>query len=130
MASFSPSEVPFGMPLRSVMVQASLPRATLAVISPSSVKLAYEERISRPLSVNLETIVSFAMDMPSRVLNWRQHCSGAIVASMLVREVNHQAAEGADSFCLWRSWRPGGSNRPDRRGALSTQQQREPGHHH
>src|SRR4051812_8415114 len=60
-ASFSPSDVPFGMPLRSVMVHASLPRTTLAVISPSKVKLAYDERISRPLSLKLETIVSFAM---------------------------------------------------------------------
>src|SRR5450432_805394 len=52
------------MPLRSVMVHDSLPRTTLAVISPSNVKLAYDERISRPLSLKLETIVSFAMRIP------------------------------------------------------------------
>ncbi len=52
------------MPLRSVIVHASLPRVTLAVISPSKVKLAYEERISRPLSSKLDTVVSFAMRIP------------------------------------------------------------------
>src|SRR5450432_3072393 len=52
------------MPLRSVIVHASLPRVTLAVISPSKVKLAYEERISRPLSLKFETVVSFAMRIP------------------------------------------------------------------
>src|SRR4051812_39831200 len=52
------------MPLRSVIVHDSLPRSTSAVISPSKVKLAYEERISRPLSLKLDTVVSFAMRIP------------------------------------------------------------------
>src|ERR1700691_1760614 len=49
------------MPLRSLIVHDSWPRSTLALISPSSVKLAYEERISRPLSVKRERVVFLAM---------------------------------------------------------------------
>src|SRR4051812_41792948 len=119
MASFSPSDVPFGMPLRSVMVQASFPRVTLAVISPSSVKFAYEDRISRPISLKLETMVSLAAMQTPWDLEGGENCPDDLPAS--IQEVAREPLTAASPSLFNRRRR-----RRDRRRRL-LERNRHPG---